>query len=41
MPYVTFLVTFGVSLLAGALAAHLPTRRMLHRPAAEILRMQG
>ncbi len=38
MPYVTFFVTFGVSLLAGALAAHLPTRRLLHLPAAEILR---
>jgi len=41
MPYVTFFVTFVISVLAGAIAAHLPTRRMLQRPAAEILRMQG
>lgn len=39
MPYLTFLATFAISVLAGALAAHLPTRRMLRRPAAEILRM--
>jgi len=41
MPYVTFLVTFAISLLAGALAAHLPTRRLLRRPAAEILRLEA
>ena len=41
MPYLTFVVTFAVSVLAGALAAHLPTRRMLRRPAAEILRMDA
>jgi putative ABC transport system permease protein len=39
MPYLTFLATFAVSVLAGALAACLPTRRLLRRPAAEILRM--
>lgn len=38
MPYIVFLVTFAVSLAAGALAAHLPTRRLLRRTAAEILR---
>ncbi|MBI4626177.1 MAG: ABC transporter permease [Verrucomicrobia bacterium] len=41
MPYLTFLATFAVSLLAGALAAYLPTRRLLRRPAAEILRLEG
>jgi putative ABC transport system permease protein len=41
MPYLTFFATFAVSLLAGALAAHLPTRRLLHRPAAEILRLEA
>jgi ABC-type antimicrobial peptide transport system permease subunit len=41
MPYLTFLATFAVSLLAGALAAYIPTRRLLHRPAAEILRLEG
>jgi putative ABC transport system permease protein len=41
MPYFTFFVTFVISVVAGAIAAHLPTRRMLQRPAAEILRMQG
>jgi putative ABC transport system permease protein len=38
LPYLTFAATFGLSLVAGALAAHLPTRRLLQRPAAEILR---
>jgi ABC-type antimicrobial peptide transport system permease subunit len=38
MPYLTFGATFAISLAAGALAAHLPTRRMLGLPAAEILR---
>lgn len=41
MPYVTFAVTFVVSVLAGAVAAHLPTRRLLRRPAAEILRVEA
>lgn len=40
MPYLTFLATFAISLAAGAVAAYLPTRRMLHLPAAEILRME-
>jgi len=39
MPYLTFLATFAISLFAGALAAYLPTRRLLRRTAAEILRM--
>lgn len=39
MPYLTFLGTFAVSLLAGALAAHLPTRQLLRKTAAEILRL--
>ncbi|HOW73825.1 MAG TPA: FtsX-like permease family protein [Phycisphaerae bacterium] len=38
MPYVTFLATLAISILAGALAAHLPTRRLLRNSAAEILR---
>ncbi|MGA2658250.1 MAG: FtsX-like permease family protein [Verrucomicrobiota bacterium] len=39
MPYLTFLATFAISVVAGALAAYLPTRRLLRKPAAEILRM--
>jgi ABC-type lipoprotein release transport system permease subunit len=39
MPYITFLATFAISLLAGVLAAHLPTRSLLRKSAAEILRM--
>ncbi|MGA2866557.1 MAG: ABC transporter permease [Verrucomicrobiota bacterium] len=39
MPYLTFLATFAISLVAGALAAYLPTRRLLRKTAAEILRM--
>jgi len=39
MPYVTFLATLFISILAGALAAHLPTRTLLRKQAAEILRM--
>ena len=39
MPYVTFLATLLISILAGALAAHLPTRTLLRKQAAEILRM--
>jgi len=38
MPYVTFFATFVISVVAGAVAAHLPTRRLLRKPAAEILR---
>jgi hypothetical protein len=38
MPYVTFLATFVISVAAGAVAAHLPTRGLLRKPAAEILR---
>ncbi len=38
LPYVTFLATFAASVLAGALAVYLPTRRLLQRPPAEILR---
>ena len=41
MPYLTFFATFALSLVAGALAAYLPTRRLLHLPAAEILRGVG
>jgi putative ABC transport system permease protein len=39
MPYITFLATFAISLCAGVLAAHLPTRSLLRKSAAEILRM--
>lgn len=38
LPYLTFLATFAASVLAGALAAYLPTRRLLQLPPAEILR---
>jgi ABC-type antimicrobial peptide transport system permease subunit len=38
LPYLTFVATFALSLGAGVLAAYLPTRRLLRRPAAEILR---
>jgi putative ABC transport system permease protein len=38
MPYLTFLATFAISVAAGAIAAHLPTRRLLRKTAAEILR---
>ena len=38
MPYLTFFATLAISLIAGALAAHLPTRRLLRKSAAEILR---
>jgi len=40
MPYLTFLATFVVGLGAAAIAAHLPTRRLLRQPAAEILRLE-
>ena len=33
------LVTGAIAIFAGALAAHLPTRQILRRTAAEILRM--
>jgi len=39
MPYLTFIATFAISIFAGTLAAYLPTRRLLRRTAAEILRM--
>jgi putative ABC transport system permease protein len=39
MPYLTFVATFAASLLAGVLAAYIPTRRMLRLSAAEIMRM--
>jgi putative ABC transport system permease protein len=38
MPLITFLATFGVCAFAGLAASWLPTRRMLSRPVAEILR---
>ena len=38
LPYVTFFATFVISVVAGAVAAHLPTRRLLRKPPAEILR---
>jgi hypothetical protein len=38
MPYLTFVATLLISLLAGALAAYLPTRKLLRKSAAEILR---
>jgi putative ABC transport system permease protein len=38
MPYVTFVATFAISIVSGAVAAHLPTRRMLRLTAGEILR---
>ncbi|MDO8539279.1 MAG: FtsX-like permease family protein, partial [Opitutaceae bacterium] len=40
MPYLTFAATFAMSVLAGVLAAYIPTRQLLQRPAAEILRLQ-
>ena len=39
MPYVTFLATLAISILAGALAAYVPTRSLLRKSAAEILRI--
>lgn len=41
LPYVTFLATLAVSAAAAVVAAHLPTRRLLARPAAEILRLES
>jgi len=39
LPYVTFLATFGICLLAGTAAAYYPTRHLLRKSAAEILRL--
>ncbi|MBI4612642.1 MAG: ABC transporter permease [Planctomycetes bacterium] len=39
MPYVTFVATFAVSALSGIVAAWLPSRRILKKTAAEILRV--
>jgi ABC-type antimicrobial peptide transport system permease subunit len=41
LPYVTFLATFLVSLLSGALAAHLPTRHLLAKTPGEIMRLNA
>jgi len=38
MPYLTFLATFAISVVAGSVAAYLPTRGLLRKTAAEILR---
>ena len=38
LPYLTFVATILISLVAGALAAHLPTRKLLRKSAADILR---
>lgn len=37
-PWITFAATFAISLVAGAVAAWLPTWRVLRKPAAEIVR---
>lgn len=39
MPYLTFVATLAISIVAGAIAAHLPTRSLLRKSAAEILRI--
>jgi len=41
LPYFTFVATFVISITAGALAAYLPTRGLLSKTAAEILRGGG
>jgi putative ABC transport system permease protein len=41
MPYVTFLAAFAISVLAGALAAFLPTHNLLRKTPAEIMRPAG
>jgi predicted lysophospholipase L1 biosynthesis ABC-type transport system permease subunit len=41
LPYGAFLATFAASLAAGALAAYIPTRSLLGRTPAEILRGGG
>ena len=38
MPYLTLAATLGISTLAGILAAFLPTRALLRKTSAEILR---
>jgi putative ABC transport system permease protein len=38
MPYLTFAATIAISIFAGLLAAHIPTRRLLQQTTAEILR---
>jgi ABC-type antimicrobial peptide transport system permease subunit len=38
MPYLTFVALMGISIFAGAVAAYLPTRNLLRKSAAEILR---
>jgi ABC-type lipoprotein release transport system permease subunit len=40
MPYLTFLATFAISILAGVVAARLPTRQLLRKSAADILRLE-
>jgi putative ABC transport system permease protein len=40
MPYLTFIAACIISILAGLLAAYLPTRGLLEKPAAEILRLE-
>jgi ABC-type antimicrobial peptide transport system permease subunit len=37
-PWLTFAATFAICVLAGLVASWLPTRRLLGRPVAEILR---
>lgn len=39
LPYIPFVATFVVSVAAGAIAAFLPTKRVLRKSAAEILRL--
>jgi len=41
LPWITFVATFVVCGLAGLIASWLPTRRMLRKPVAEILRATG
>jgi putative ABC transport system permease protein len=38
LPYLTFFASMAISILAGVLAAHLPTRRFLRLSAADIIR---
>ena len=40
MPYVTFLATLAISVVAGAVAAYLPTRTLLRKSPADILRQR-
>jgi putative ABC transport system permease protein len=39
LPYLTFAATLGISVVAGLIAAYLPTRNLLRKTAAEILRI--